>query len=75
MPLVEQRSGNAQLRRDTTEADFVERRTARDATLSLPRLFHWALQVNIRAGRLPVPDANGVAWLRLPLSNASDDQA
>ncbi|MDC8013659.1 MBL fold metallo-hydrolase [Tahibacter soli] len=75
VPLVEQRSGNAQLRRDTAEADFVARRTQRDATLSLPRLFHWALQVNIRAGRLPAPNDEGVAYLRLPLSNAADDQA
>jgi glyoxylase-like metal-dependent hydrolase (beta-lactamase superfamily II) len=68
VPLVEQRSGNAQLRRDTTEADYVARRTQRDATLTLPRLFHWALQVNIRAGRLPDADANGAVYLRLPLS-------
>ena len=67
VPLVEQRSGNAQLRRDTAEADYVARRTQRDATLPLPKLFHWALQVNIRAGRLPDADAGGATYLRLPL--------
>jgi glyoxylase-like metal-dependent hydrolase (beta-lactamase superfamily II) len=75
VPLVEERSGNAQLSRDMSEADFVARRTARDATLSLPRLFHWALQVNIRAGRLPPADANGRRFLHLPLSDATDDRA
>lgn len=64
--LVEQRSGNAQLRRDTAEADYVERRNARDAGLALPRLLYPALQVNIRAGRLPA-DADGAAFLKIPL--------
>jgi glyoxylase-like metal-dependent hydrolase (beta-lactamase superfamily II) len=66
--LVEQRSGNAQLRRDTSEADYVALRRQRDATLPVPRLLYPALQVNIRAGRLPVPAGNGVSYLRLPLS-------
>lgn len=71
--LVEQRSGNAQLRRDTGEADYVALRRARDATLSVPRLLYPALQVNIRAGRLPPADADGRAFLRIPLQ--SDDLA
>lgn len=65
--LVEQRSGNAQLRRDTDESDYVARRHARDATLPVPRLLYPALQVNIRAGRLPPPAGNGTAYLRIPL--------
>lgn len=65
--LVEQRSGNAQLRRDTAESDYVARRQARDATLPVPRLLYPALQVNIRAGRLPPAADGGVAYLRIPL--------
>lgn len=49
------------------EADFVARRRARDATLPPPRLILPALQVNIRGGRLPEPDGNGIRYLRLPL--------
>lgn len=66
--LVEQRSGNAQLRRDTTEAAYVELRTQRDAALPPPQLLYPSLQVNIRAGRLPPPEANGVRYLRIPVS-------
>ena len=65
--LVEQRSGNAQLRRDTSEADYVALRRSRDATLPVPRLLYPALQVNIRAGRLPPADANGQVFLRIPV--------
>ena len=49
------------------EATFVARRRARDASLPPPRLILPALQVNIRGGRLPEPDANGLRYLRLPL--------
>lgn len=51
-----------------TESDFVVMRQMRDADLPAPRLILPALQVNIRGGRLPAPDGNGVSYLRLPLN-------
>jgi hypothetical protein len=42
-------------------------RTTRDATLAMPALMLPAVQVNIRAGALPAPEANGVRYLKLPL--------
>ncbi|WP_266170833.1 MBL fold metallo-hydrolase [Dyella subtropica] len=59
---------NVHVKRGVGEADFVAMRTARDATLAPPRLVLPALQVNIRAGRLPPPDSDGVRYLRLPLN-------
>ena len=50
-----------------TEDDFVEMRTQRDATLEMPRLILPSLQVNIRAGRLPPSEENGVSYLKLPV--------
>jgi len=47
---------------------FVEMREGRDATLSVPRLLYPAIQVNIRAGRLPPAEADGSRFLRIPLS-------
>jgi len=49
------------------EASFVAMREARDATLSAPVLLLPALQVNIRAGRLPDPEDNGRRYLKIPL--------
>ena len=43
-------------------------RTARDATLKVPKLLYPAIQVNIRGGRLPPADANGITYLKLPLT-------
>lgn len=63
-----QRGGNIHLRDEVDLDTFVAMRTARDATLAVPRLLLPALQVNIRAGHLPPPEDNGVAYLKLPLN-------
>lgn len=49
------------------EDDFVAIRQARDATLKAPTLLLPALQVNIRAGRLPPPEPSGRRYLKIPL--------
>jgi glyoxylase-like metal-dependent hydrolase (beta-lactamase superfamily II) len=51
-----------------TEEDFVKMRTTRDATLSAPTLLMPSIQVNMRAGQLPPADANGVHYLRVPIT-------
>ncbi|MDX3808445.1 bifunctional sulfur transferase/dioxygenase Blh [Bosea thiooxidans] len=50
-----------------TEERFVALREARDRTLPMPKLILHALQVNIRGGRLPEPEANGKRYLKFPL--------
>lgn len=47
---------------------FVKMRTERDAKLGAPKLLHPSLQVNLRGGRVPPPDKDGVRRLRIPLS-------
>lgn len=67
IPMSEQRASNIHLHEGTDETGFVAMRTARDATLAVPRLLWPALQVNIRAGRLPPAESNGTSYLRLPV--------
>lgn len=50
-----------------SEDEFVALRQARDKTLTMPALILPAIQINIRAGELPPPEANGVRYLKLPL--------
>jgi len=64
----EQRCGNVHVHDGITEEAFVAMRKARDATLEAPTLILPSLQVNVRAGQLPPPDENGVAYLRIPLN-------
>lgn len=63
----EQKKNNIHVKADTTLESFVEFRTARDKTLAAPRLLLPSIQVNMDAGVLPAPEANGVAYLKLPL--------
>ena len=63
----EQMQSNKHIAGDTSEEQFVAMRTARDATLSVPKLLWPALQVNMRAGQLPPAEANGCSYLKLPL--------
>jgi glyoxylase-like metal-dependent hydrolase (beta-lactamase superfamily II) len=58
---------NAQLRNDTTRADFVKTRTERDAKLGAPRLLYPSVQVNVNAGRLPSRHANGHRYFTIPV--------
>lgn len=64
----EERATNIQLNTRTSKKDFVAFRRARDATLEMPVLILPSLQVNIRAGRLPDPENNGISYLKLPLN-------
>lgn len=64
--IPEQKRHNSHLK-DMDEAAFVAMRQARDSTLPMPRLILLALQVNMRGGNLPEPEANGRRYLKLPL--------
>jgi glyoxylase-like metal-dependent hydrolase (beta-lactamase superfamily II) len=58
---------NVQLRASTSREAFVKLRQARDATLQAPRLLFPSVQVNVDAGRLPTPHANGRRYLTIPI--------
>ncbi|MEM9795459.1 MAG: MBL fold metallo-hydrolase [Pseudomonadota bacterium] len=47
---------------------FLKLRQARDATLGAPKLILPSLQVNMRGGRMPEPDADGNVALKLPVN-------
>lgn len=65
--LAEQSSSNVQLDALTSREEYALFRKERDATLGMPELILPSIQVNIDAGRLPAPHANGRSYLTLPL--------
>ena len=69
--VAEQRARNIHVRDGIGENEFVAMRQARDSTLEVPTLILPSIQVNVRAGRLPPVDDNGVAYLRIPLNALS----
>jgi len=46
---------------------FATMRNTRDAELALPQLFFPAIQANIRGGRMPEAEANGMRYFKLPV--------
>ncbi|ACI52439.1 beta-lactamase domain protein [Gluconacetobacter diazotrophicus PA1 5] len=62
-----ERTGNIHVHDGVDEDSFVAMRTARDATLDLPRLIMPSVQVNMRGGRLPEPESNGTRYIKIPL--------
>ena len=69
--VAEERTRNVHLREGVSEDDFVKMREARDKTLATPLLLLPAIQVNMRAGKLPPAEANGVRYLKVPVKLAS----
>ena len=66
--VADQRERNIHLHDGVSEAEFVAMRTARDKTLEMPTLILPSIQVNIRAGRLPPAEDNGVSYLKIPVN-------
>lgn len=64
----EQKALNVHIGKGRPIEDFVEMRDARDATLAMPRLILPSLQVNMRAGQMPEPDADGDVFLKIPIN-------
>ena len=71
--VAEQRAANVHVGQGKDEDAFVAMREERDAKLAVPRLLLPSIQVNIRAGRFPEADANGVRYLLIPVKTKSKD--
>ncbi|KAI3533748.1 metallo-beta-lactamase superfamily protein [Colletotrichum filicis] len=65
--VAKQKTENKHLAQNVTEEDFVKWREERDSGLGEPRLMHWALQVNVRAGNMPSPTKAGDRLLHVPV--------
>jgi len=64
----DRRGKNIHVHDGISEAEFVDMRTKRDATLEMPVLILPAVQINIRAGELPPKEDNGISYAKIPLN-------
>lgn len=69
----EQKTQNIHVHESISEAEFVSLREARDAQLSMPKLILPSLQVNIRAGALPVHPVTRKPFITMPLNAFGGD--
>ncbi|MBV1703502.1 MAG: MBL fold metallo-hydrolase [Hyphomicrobiales bacterium] len=65
--VADERERNVHARDEISEDEFVAMREARDATLAMPKLILPSVQVNMRAGNPPPPEADGRRYLKIPL--------
>jgi glyoxylase-like metal-dependent hydrolase (beta-lactamase superfamily II) len=70
--VADELSRNVHVHSGVSEEDFATMRDARDATLSAPTLLLPSIQVNMRAGKLPPADGNGVHYIKVPVSLPGD---
>ncbi|CAM5775512.1 hydrolase glyoxylase [Labrys miyagiensis] len=63
-----ERNANIHVHDGVSEDEFVKMRTERDATLAMPKLILPSVQVNMRAGKLPPAEDNGVRYLKIPVN-------
>ncbi|MBE0505515.1 MAG: MBL fold metallo-hydrolase [Marinospirillum sp.] len=66
--VAEEKANNIHVGGGKTAEEFIKMRTERDATLAMPHLILPSVQINMRAGQFPPPEANGVSYLKLPLN-------
>ena len=66
--VAEQKRYNVHVGDSISEPEFVKMRTDRDAELDVPKLLLPSIQLNIRAGTLPLAENNGIAYLKVPLN-------
>jgi glyoxylase-like metal-dependent hydrolase (beta-lactamase superfamily II) len=63
-----QRMHNIHIHDGISEDQFVAMREARDKTLDMPTLLLPSVQINVRAGRMPRAEENGVSYLKIPVN-------
>ena len=68
--VADERANNIHVRNGISEEEFVAMRTRRDASLEVPMLILPSVQINMRAGHFPEPEANGTRYLKIPLNVA-----
>jgi len=66
--VAQQRESNIHAHDGISEEAFIAMRTERDATLEMPTLLLPSVQLNIRAGTMPPPENNGVAYFKIPIN-------
>ncbi len=66
--VAEERAANIHVGNGISEADFVQMRSSRDATLSMPKLILPSVQVNMRGGQMPPAEDNGQQYLKIPVN-------
>lgn len=64
----EQKKNNILINEKISKEEFIENRSKRDVGKAVPKLLLPSIQVNIRAGKLPKPENNGISYIKIPVN-------
>jgi glyoxylase-like metal-dependent hydrolase (beta-lactamase superfamily II) len=64
-----ERTSNIHVGGEVGENDFVALRKTRDKESSVPKLLFPSVQFNMRAGKLPPPEENGISYFKIPVDS------
>lgn len=70
----ESSTSNIHVRNGIDKSEYVDLRTKRDVTLSVPKLLYPSLQVNLWGAILPEKECNGIQYIKIPLTNNLSNQ-
>jgi glyoxylase-like metal-dependent hydrolase (beta-lactamase superfamily II) len=66
--VAEENARSVHVNSGVTEDQFVAMRQSRDKNLATPTLLLPSIQVNMRAGKMPPADSNGIHYIRVPVT-------
>lgn len=66
--VIDEKANNIHVHSSIEKIEFIEIRETRDQTLQMPRYLLPSIQVNMRAGRVPEPEDNGLSFLKIPIN-------
>eukprot|EP00916_Digyalum_oweni_P004116 GHVL01007300.1.p1 GENE.GHVL01007300.1~~GHVL01007300.1.p1 ORF type:complete len:294 (+),score=56.38 GHVL01007300.1:36-884(+) len=64
----EQKEKNIFINKNIPKEEYIKSRIKRDKTLSVPKLLLPSIQINMRAGKLPISENNNVGYIKIPLN-------
>ncbi|MEM8683952.1 MAG: MBL fold metallo-hydrolase [Pseudomonadota bacterium] len=67
--VAEQLADNIHINDSVSRNDFIALREGRDAELGVPKLLLPAVQFNLRVGKMPPAEDNGIRYLKIPLNS------
>ncbi len=53
----------------TNKEEYIQARKNRDINLAVPKLLFPSIQINLRVGKLPKPEDNGLSYIKIPLNS------
>ena len=66
--VAEQKKNNIMINANISKEEYIEKRKARDKNLAVPKLLLPSIQFNLRVGKMPKAEDNGIQYIKIPIN-------